>query len=273
MDRATPSVRLSPTGDDLKRMTMEQQDNARVWEDRAKVFKEDKEATFPDVYLREREIDRIAEYIGKFANERVLDAGCGNGYSTVKFSERYPRSAFVGVDITAGMIEHARNRNSKVAFDLMDLKSLEFEPALFNVVTTCRVLINLSSFDAQVQAVRELHRVLVPNGVYIMLESTLQSYANLNRMRAKYGLPHLVPNAANLYIDSDRLLNKIEDLFRLVEVDSFSSAYYLGSRVAYPLVAGSPGPLVHDHPVNRLFAEFEPGGDYGREKIFVLEKR
>lgn len=41
----------------------------------------------------------------------VLDLGCGTGYFSDALRERFPQSLYVGLDLAAGMVTHARGRN------------------------------------------------------------------------------------------------------------------------------------------------------------------
>ena len=50
--------------------------------------------------LRLNYIDQLARLDGK----EVLDVGCGNGYSTLRFAEQY-RSNFSGIDFVPGSVE------------------------------------------------------------------------------------------------------------------------------------------------------------------------
>ena len=57
------------------------------WENQAGLFKESQLATAPDIYYRDLEIKSILEYLPKGERKRVLDIGCGNGYSTFIFAK------------------------------------------------------------------------------------------------------------------------------------------------------------------------------------------
>lgn len=256
-----------------------QDENIAYWDSRATVHQDLSTATFLDVYLREREIDQVCNYLSKFRQPMVLDIGCGNGYGTFKYALRFPESNFRGEDISREMIKYALKNLEKLAnpptnlsFDIGDVTNLLHEDKSFDVVTTCRVLINLPTTDRQLEALQEINQVLRPGGVYIMLESCKQSYQKLNKLRSEFGLSELVPHEMNIYIDEELLYEWCHDFFEIEEVNLFSSLYYIGSRVAYPLLLGPEDKPKHDHPVNRLFAMLDSVGDYGREKIYLLRK-
>ncbi len=257
-----------------------QQENTAYWDSRASVHGDLSTATFPDVHLREREIDHVIRYISTLTPARIFDIGCGNGYGTFRYAQRFPQATVRGEDLSREMIAYALASLERVipapanlSFAVGDITHLAHPGGSFELATGCRVLINLSTTERQLEALREIHRVLVPGGAYVMLESSKQGYENLNNLRGQFGLPALKPHPLNFYVDEDLLHEWCGDLFDLLEENPFSSTYYIGSRVAYPLILGPGNEPRHDHPCNRLFASLDSTGNCGREKIFVLRKR
>jgi len=99
----------------------------------------------------------------------VLDAGCGRGRALLAMAERCPESRFLGLDLCADAIAHAREQAAargldNIAFETADLSRYAATDA-FDLVT---------SFDAvhdqkdPAGLVRTLHRALRPGGVYLM---------------------------------------------------------------------------------------------------------
>lgn len=257
-----------------------QDENIGYWDSQASVHRDLSTATFPDIYLREREIDHICGYIDKLAPSSVLDIGCGNGYGTFKYAVRFPDVRFRGEDLSTGMIGFAEDSLGRLSdapdnfsFGVGDVTSLSHADDSYDMISTSRVLINLGTADRQLVALREIQRVLKPGGVYVMLESFKQSYAKLNALREEFDLPALVPHEMNLYMDEDKLREWCIGLFTIEEMNPFSSTYYIGSRVAYPLILGPEGKPSHEHQVNRLFAQLDSIGDCGREQILLLRKK
>ncbi|HET7932158.1 MAG TPA: methyltransferase domain-containing protein [Rhodanobacteraceae bacterium] len=106
------------------------------------------------------------------AGIRVLDAGCGRGRILAQLAEHFPRSSFVGVDLSRDAIAYASDKAERaglrnlqfIAADLGDFDR-SAEPEAFDLVTT---------FDAVHDQARPLnllkgiHRTLKPDGVYLM---------------------------------------------------------------------------------------------------------
>lgn len=99
--------------------------------------------------------------------ERVLDLGCGNGRHAMYFA-RQGIEAF-GIDISDQAIawagEWAQSEGLNVDFRVGDIASLPYEDGTFDAVVTHGVLDHVPMTTAM-KAVREVHRVLKPNGLF-----------------------------------------------------------------------------------------------------------
>jgi 2-polyprenyl-3-methyl-5-hydroxy-6-metoxy-1,4-benzoquinol methylase len=101
---------------------------------------------------------------------QVLDVGCGRGRIMNSLAKLYPRSRFVGMDLSADAIAFARNDASNlnniefVAIDLSDFDK-SAKPESFDLITT---------FDAvhdqakPLNVLKGIHRALKGDGVYLM---------------------------------------------------------------------------------------------------------
>ena len=102
---------------------------------------------------------------------RVLDVGTGNGLVPIKMQEKNPRLEIYGVDLSAEMLEQAREnlklsgREGKVRFTRGDAKNLPFEDDYFDLVT-CNHLIH--HLDDPVPFFNEVARVL-KDGAAVMM--------------------------------------------------------------------------------------------------------
>jgi 2-polyprenyl-3-methyl-5-hydroxy-6-metoxy-1,4-benzoquinol methylase len=103
---------------------------------------------------------------------RVLDVGCGRGRIVNRLAALYPRSTFVGIDLSRDAISFARDEASakglaNAEFVVADLSDFDerAEPGSFDFITT---------FDAvhdqakPLSVLRGIHRALRPHGVYLM---------------------------------------------------------------------------------------------------------
>lgn len=103
---------------------------------------------------------------------RVLDVGCGRARVLMRLAELYPRSSFVGMDLSEEAITYARNMATdkglhNLEFLIVDLSDFDTvaEPESFDFIT---------SFDAIHDQAQPLHvlkgiyRALKPDGIYLM---------------------------------------------------------------------------------------------------------
>lgn len=97
----------------------------------------------------------------------VLEVGVGTG----KNLKYYPEEcSVIGIDNSEGMLEKAREKAEglkNVTLLLMDAENLEFPDNSFDYVITTFVL---CSIPDPVKALKEMHRVLKPDGEMINLE-------------------------------------------------------------------------------------------------------
>jgi SAM-dependent methyltransferase len=111
---------------------------------------------------------------------RVLDVGCGSGYTACLIAERYG-SRVQGIDLSEVMIakaeERARRRAlaDRVEFRVADVFDLPFEDDSFDVALVESVLTPLPGDKGQ--AMGEMVRVIRPGGLIAVNESTFDASA------------------------------------------------------------------------------------------------
>lgn len=109
---------------------------------------------------------RLAESAHLRSGERVLDVACGTGAWALCAAARVgPKGQVVGLDISPDMLAVARRRqNTGVEWREGAADALPFDDASFDVVC-CQL--GLMFFPDRVAALREIRRVLVPNGRFV----------------------------------------------------------------------------------------------------------
>lgn len=210
------------------------------------------------------------------AGARVLDVGCATGHVAERVLE-YGAKEVIGVDNSRPMIAAANKRGLEGAkFVVADARDTRQGNESFELVYSIRTLINLPDWGEQKKALQEIHRVLKRNCVYVLSEAFVGSLANLNQLRACCGLPPLEAPAINVYLHEAKLEDAIKSIgFEIVEINRFSSMYYLGTRVVRDLTAEGSQKDDWDGDCNRFFAGLQcaAGGlDCGVQKAYVLRK-
>ncbi|MFC1699103.1 class I SAM-dependent methyltransferase [Candidatus Omnitrophota bacterium] len=248
------------------------------YEQKVKAHQGRAQSSMPDAILIDKEVGLIASYIK--SSDRVLDAGCANGYSTMKYAE-VKKCRILGIDYSAGMIKNAKKENSKkkgkikgsVEFAVGDVTRLAEKDAQFDKVTSKRCIINLPSWPLQKQGLGELIRVLKKGGELLLSEASEQGWQNMNRLRAEFGLEEVPQPWFNLYLNDQTLCRFMEQRgLKKMEILNFSSTYYIGSRVIQPFVIGKGKQPRYDSEINRLFSQLPDYGDYGTQKFYRFKK-
>ncbi|MDO8470747.1 MAG: class I SAM-dependent methyltransferase [bacterium] len=265
-------------------MNKKEQQIQSFWNDQAKKFKGSDLATAPDTYYRQLEIQRIAEYLKD--GTKILDVGCGNGFSTIKFAERFPRAAFVGLDYSKDLVHFARknlalqkpNVRKRVEFIEGDVLALRKVARLrnekFDYIVSERCLINLLNWEQQRQALLSLKKYLKKNGRIILTENTQEGLSRLNILRQSLNLPEIKVRWHNYYMPQEKLIRFAKENFIVEEVKNIGSLYYIISRVVYAkLAALKDQEPKYLHPINQIASQLPSLGDYSPNYIFLLKNK
>jgi SAM-dependent methyltransferase len=99
------------------------------------------------------------------AGERVIDAGCGSGATTIAFAQKVaPSGHAFGIDVSGPMLERARASAPKelpVDFVLADATVYPFDPASFDLLAS---RFGVMFFADPVLSFSNMHRALRPSG-------------------------------------------------------------------------------------------------------------
>jgi ubiquinone/menaquinone biosynthesis C-methylase UbiE len=239
------------------------------WDEQARTHKDGIEATTPDRYLRELEINAINDRLNDYGS--MLDIGCGNGYSTIRFKEKHPNLDVTGMDFSAEMLSYAP-QDIGITWKQGDVRHTGYPDACFDQVTTDRCLINLEATKEQVRALFEIHRILKPGGTYLMCENWFSGLTDLNKFRVTLDLKPIEVRWHNRYLDDEFKL-WMDRLFQRQSVIPFASTYYLCSRVIAARLAADLGQEpAYDNRVNEMAKSLPAMGDLGPMKLYVLRK-
>jgi 2-polyprenyl-3-methyl-5-hydroxy-6-metoxy-1,4-benzoquinol methylase len=114
------------------------------------------------------------------AGIRVLDLGCGRGRILHRLATLYPRSRFVGIDLSEDAIEYARRHATQLAnleYRALDLSDFDrtAEPEAFDVVTTFDAIHDQAQPE---NVLRGIHRTLRGDGTYLMQDISGTSHVH-----------------------------------------------------------------------------------------------
>jgi len=261
--------------DELKFM----QDNHAHWDNSAEKYGYSHEVSWGDINMMRMEVNNIVNYITD--GSLVLDAGCSNGFSTFAINEKrdikieafdYSEKSLT----LAKEIQPRKDPEGKITFSLGDLLNINHADNAFDFAYSIRTLINLPSWNAQKQAIKELYRVVKKDQYYLMSEAFTGGLKNVNDLRATANLPPLKTHYFNVYLNESDLESFLQPYFDIIEIKRFSSIYYVASRFLRYLTMekGEKDSFVNE--INDMFAkipETENSGDFGIQKLYVLRAK
>jgi ubiquinone/menaquinone biosynthesis C-methylase UbiE len=222
----------------------------------------DYRTTASDYQLRELEIDTGLAYMSD--GMTTLDVGCGLGYAVVQYASKVAVNAH-GIDYAENMIQGAKSLAARdrpalkgtVDFKAASVLDLPFAPGRIDVVTSSRCLMALLDWELQKKALVEIHRVLKPGGVLVLMEGTFEGLDRLNAARERFGLDKIAADGRDrlftLKFSETQLLDFVRPYFSLERTQRFGMYYFL-TRVVQPLLVAPDKPS-YDHKLNAVARE------------------
>lgn len=134
-----------------------------------------------------RTVENSAQFLVKYLKDDsfLLDAGCGPGNISAGISELLPNGKVIGLDFSSAIIEQAKDefapsKYKNLDFQQGDIYQLNFEDNTFDVIYTHQVLQHLQN---PVNALKELNRVLKPDGILAVREADNHAFTWYPQLR------------------------------------------------------------------------------------------
>ncbi len=113
----------------------------------------------------------------------VCDLGCAEGVALELMSSAFPRSTFVGIDISESSIANARERVAQlglknISFEVLDAAGSSLERERFDYITAFD---SIHDQTRPFQALQNIHAMLRPEGVFSMVDIAAESSISGNR--------------------------------------------------------------------------------------------
>jgi len=125
-----------------------------------------------DIKWRKRVLAKIIKHQPK----SILDIATGTGDLAIKFAEKTTATKIIGLDISEGMLSVARKKvlgtplENNVEFIKGDSEEIPFNDNTFDAIT---VSFGIRNFETLEKGLAEIHRVLKPKGLFIILETSV----------------------------------------------------------------------------------------------------
>jgi ubiquinone/menaquinone biosynthesis C-methylase UbiE len=246
------------------------------------------QSTMEDEVVREKEIEQILNVVAELQTRlgrslKVLDLGCGNGYTLSALSAAHPANHYYGTDASEALLAIATERGlADCEFKLADARALSFSDNFFDLVYTERCLINILDWEQQRLALDEIARVLTPGGHYLMIECFTDGLQNNNKARLECGLDEIDAAYHNKYFEKELFFDAITDRYSVVGPNesgdelpppaaNFLSSHYFIARVLHPLV--SRGTAIKNTEFVKFFSFLAPAGNFSPIQAFLLRKK
>src|SRR5437588_5845145 len=231
-------------------------------------------STIQDIRTRRLEMNAIFSYLRD--GWRVLEVGCGNGYTAQAIVEQFAID-LDAMDLSPDLIALAKERkieNAKGQVNFAQADILELDRVeQYDLIFTERCIQNLLSWDDQKIALANIARALKPGGQFVMLESFLTGMNQLNEARRELDLPDVEPPWHNVWFDEALTIEHVASLgCSYQDQNRFLSGYYCGSRVILPALMPKGKPVTSKSALNDYFCWLPPHGDFCPMKILRFVK-
>lgn len=260
----------------------------RYWDERAADASGAPAATTNDVWLRRIEVGKLVDQVRRLELLRaeIVDVGCGDGRTAIALARQFPQVRVVGVDFSPQMVRSALERlesvsdadaslGERVRFIEGDVSALEaaIGERPFDVAITDRCLINLPSWNDQRRAIGILAGHLRPGGHYFAIENFIDGHQAMNALRREQGLPEIDVRWHNRLLDERAFLEESARWFDVIEVDDFTSTYYLVTRVVYAALCAREGTEPdYEHPIHEIAASLPPVGRFSPIRLVRMRR-
>ncbi len=138
--------------------------------------------------------DKVVDMVAKTHPKNILDIATGTGDLAISLTKTNAEE-IIGLDISDGMLEVGRKKIKSKDLDgiismvIGDSEDLPFEDNTFDAIT---VAFGVRNFESLEKGLAEILRVLKPNGIFVILETSVPTnpiYKFGYRLHCKFVLP------------------------------------------------------------------------------------
>lgn len=144
---------------------------------------------------------KVVKMVAETNPSKVLDIATGTGDLAIMLAKKITTANIVGLDISNGMLEIAKqkvatkNLNNTIELVLGDSEKLNFEDATFDAITVAYGVRNFEDLD---KGLSEIYRVLKPNGIFVVLETSQPTSFPMKQLFTFYS-KYIIPFVGALF--------------------------------------------------------------------------
>ena len=143
---------------------------------------------------------KVLQIVTRSNPKTILDIATGTGDLAILMAQtKAPK--IIGLDISAGMLEVGRkkiqykNLSNTIEMVLADSEEMPFEDSYFDAIT---VAFGVRNFENLEKGLAEILRVLKPNGVFVILETSVPNKTPYKQGYTFYS-KNILPNIGKLF--------------------------------------------------------------------------
>ena len=153
-----------------------------------------------DIQWRKKGCDKAFEILGKDKLTQITDVATGTGDLLIYWREQASKNGveiekYVGIDPSVGMLEVARNKVDFATFIEGKAQELPIEDESTDVISISYGIRNVVD---RVEALKEFHRALKPDGIVVILEFTKQERRGVLDKVVDFGMKNVLPRVGGL---------------------------------------------------------------------------
>ncbi|MBQ4162039.1 MAG: bifunctional demethylmenaquinone methyltransferase/2-methoxy-6-polyprenyl-1,4-benzoquinol methylase UbiE [Parabacteroides sp.] len=139
-------------------------------------------------------------FLRPFAPKSILDIATGTGDLAISMCKTLKATRIIGADISEGMMEVGRKKVTEaglsecISFEYQDCTALTYADDSFDAVTAA---FGVRNFEDIEQGIREMYRVLKPNGHLMILELSTPEHFPMKQLYSIYSKV-VIPNIGRL---------------------------------------------------------------------------
>lgn len=143
---------------------------------------------------------KLVKLLKKHAPKNILDVATGTGDLAIALLKVKPEKIY-GIDISEGMLKVGKEKmekkglTDKISLQLGDAENIPFENGKFDALT---VAFGVRNFENLEKGLKEMNRVLTPNGKCVVLEFTMPANFPIKQLY-KFYFKFILPTVGKIF--------------------------------------------------------------------------